>query len=159
MTAPDKLIQLYERTHWIIIQQTDGLTHKESLLQLPFRANCLNWVLGHIIVYRDRALDVLGERSLLTEIESEIYEQGGEPVVDGAQAVKLERLLSVLDQQQERLVTALKDIDSGRLAEIGDEETPRTVGDRVEFLQWHETYHVGQLEILRQLAGKDDAII
>jgi hypothetical protein len=126
---------------------------------LPFRANCLNWVLGHIIVYRDRALDVLGERSLLTEIESEIYEQGGEPVVDGAQAVKLERLLSVLDQQQERLVTALKDIDSGRLGEIGDEEPQRTVGDRVEFLQWHETYHVGQLEILRQLAGKDDAII
>jgi hypothetical protein len=26
-------------------------------------------------------------------------------------------------------------------------------------LHWHETYHVGQLELLRQLAGTDDAII
>jgi uncharacterized damage-inducible protein DinB len=159
MTAPDKLIQLYGRTHGIVIQQTDGLTHEESLLQLPFRANCLNWVLGHIIVYRDSALELLGERSLLTAAEAEIYEQGADPIADGTQAMKLERLLSVLDQQQERLVTALKDIDSGPLAEIVDEKTQRTVGDRVEFLQWHETYHVGQLEILRQLAGKDDAII
>ena len=24
---------------------------------------------------------------------------------------------------------------------------------------WHETYHTGQLELLRQLAGTDDAIV
>jgi hypothetical protein len=150
---------LYERTHWVIVQQTDGLTHKDSLLQLPFRANCLNWVLGHIIVHRDKTLELLGERSQLTAAETEIYEYGSEPVLSGARALKLERLLSVLDQQQQRLVSALKNIDSSSLAEIVDEEGQRTVGDRVEFLQWHETYHVGQLEILRQLAGKDDAII
>ena len=35
----------------------------------------------------------------------------------------------------------------------------RPVGQHVAGLHWHETYHTGQLELLRQLAGKNDAII
>ena len=34
-----------------------------------------------------------------------------------------------------------------------------TLADWVAFLHWHETYHVGQLELLRQLAGTNDKII
>ena len=34
-----------------------------------------------------------------------------------------------------------------------------TLGERLVFLHWHETYHVGQLELLRQLAGTNDAVI
>jgi hypothetical protein len=45
------------------------------------------------------------------------------------------------------------------LEAVADEENRRTVGERIEFMQWRETYHVGQLEILRQLAGVNDAII
>jgi hypothetical protein len=39
----------------------------------------------------------------------------------------------------------------------GDRKT--TVGQRAFFLYFHETYHVGQTELFRQLAGKDDKII
>jgi hypothetical protein len=35
----------------------------------------------------------------------------------------------------------------------------QTVGKQITFLQWHETYHLGQLEPLRQLAGKNDKVI
>jgi hypothetical protein len=34
-----------------------------------------------------------------------------------------------------------------------------TVGQRVLGLYFHETYHVGQLELLRQLAGTGDKVI
>ena len=34
-----------------------------------------------------------------------------------------------------------------------------TIGGMVSFLAMHETYHVGQLELLRHLAGKNDKII
>jgi hypothetical protein len=34
-----------------------------------------------------------------------------------------------------------------------------TLLDRVDFLFWYDTYHVCQLEYLRQLAGTDDAVI
>jgi len=34
-----------------------------------------------------------------------------------------------------------------------------TVGWRVLFLNFHFTYHVGQLELLRQLAGRSEKLI
>jgi hypothetical protein len=40
-----------------------------------------------------------------------------------------------------------------------NEERQQTVGDRIAGLHWHETYHTGQLDILRQLAGKDDGVL
>ncbi len=36
---------------------------------------------------------------------------------------------------------------------------PRSVGAWLHFLLWHETYHVGQMEYLRQLAGVNDKVI
>ena len=44
--------QDYERNTWLILHTLEGLTHAESLLHLPFKANCLNWVLGHILAGR-----------------------------------------------------------------------------------------------------------
>jgi hypothetical protein len=40
---------------------------------------------------------------------------------------------------------------------MADEE--ETAGQQIRFSHWHETYHVGQLELLRQLAGKNDKVI
>jgi uncharacterized damage-inducible protein DinB len=34
-----------------------------------------------------------------------------------------------------------------------------TLGQLIFFLYWHESYHTGQPEYLRQLAGKDDKVI
>lgn len=159
MISPELLVRLYERTHWVIVKQTDGLTHSDSLLQMRFRGNCLNWVLGHIIAYRDKVLEVLGETPIFTESEMSLYQRGAAPIMDGKSAVPLEKLLKALDESQERIMAALNEVTPDRLDAKADEGNERTVRDRIEFLQWHETYHVGQLEILRQLAGKDDAII
>ena len=59
----EMLIYLYGITYYVVKQQVDDLTHEDSLLQPPFRGNCLNWVLGHIVVHRDKALVTLGEQS------------------------------------------------------------------------------------------------
>ncbi|NIM94778.1 MAG: hypothetical protein GTO18_13845 [Anaerolineales bacterium] len=159
MNDPMLYVQRYKRAQRMISNQTEGLTHHDSLLQLPFRGNCMNWVLGHIMVYRDLVLQMLGEETLLDEREKSLYKKESEPITDEETAVPLERLLSVLQESEERLVTALEEVTSEGWeanAEQGDEYS---VGEWIEFLEWHENYHVGQLEILRQLAGKDDAII
>jgi len=155
----DKLIQVFGRNQWVINAQADGLTHADSVLQLPFRSNCLNWVLGHIVVYRDRVLELLGASPTLTQDEASFYLRDSEPITDGDTAVPLERLLDALGQSQERLKAALRQTSPDILAAIHDEERQQTVVDRIAFLLWHEVYHVGQLEILRQLAGTEDAII
>jgi uncharacterized damage-inducible protein DinB len=159
MTNSKLLVEQYERTFWVIVKQTEGLSNAESVLQLPFRSNCLNWILGHIIVYREKVLEILGEEPILTDSEKAIYQRGAEPIKDGETAVSLERLLDVLEKSQKKIIAILDGVTVESLNAKAEEGNNRTVGEMLEFLQWHETYHVGQLEILRQLAGKNDAII
>lgn len=154
-----KLIPAFKRNHWLVNQQTKGLSHKDSMLTLPFYDNCMNWVVGHIVHYRDKVLSELGERPSMAEAETALYQRESKPVTDSEQAVPLPRLLAALDDTQKRLSSILAEVTDEALAAVHDEERQSTVGDRLEFLLWHETYHVGQLEILRQLAGAQDAII
>lgn len=159
MTDPDKLIQSFKANQWVIHKQTEGLTHADSLLQLPFRGNCLNWVLGHIVEHRDKVLVLLNQPPTLSEAEETWYQTGSEPIKNGQEVVPLEKLLSALDQAQEQITEGLRQATPEVLATIYDKERQQTVGDRIAGLHWHETYHVGQLEILRQLAGPNDAVI
>jgi len=159
LTNPQKLIPLFERTYWIIQQQTKDLTHSDSVLQLPFRGNSMNWILGHIMASRNKMLAVFDEPPALEAAQADRYQRDSEPVTHADDAVSFEILLAAVDDSQKRIVAALKQATIEDLSVIYNEEHNFTVGDRLEFLHWHETYHVGQLEILRQLAGMDDKII
>ena len=156
-TRAESLAYYFSLTHNVIHMQLAGLTHADSLLQLPFRGNCLNWVLGHIIENRSTALTRLGRERVWSEEDEARYCRGSEAIVEEGQALSLEELLRVLDNSQESLVAALQGIGEAELDEVVDSK--RTLGELLAFLHWHETYHVGQLEILRQLAGKDDVVI
>jgi len=148
--------------NWEIIQlQTKGLSHAQCLLQPPFRGNCMNWVLGHIVDTRNSLLLALGEKPILTEEESARYRHGSEPVLaDGKDVIPLERLLSLLQHSQERVNVALPRLTPDDLArKVKDHRGETTFGNRIFFLYYHETYHTGQTELLRQLAGTDDKII
>jgi hypothetical protein len=161
-THPDAetLIQSFALTHRIIKLQTDGLSHEDSVLQPPFRANCLNWVLGHIIVGRDTALELLDQAPIWSREEAARYVSGSEPITSRERALPLDRLLGDLDRSQQQIESALQGISPGRLAaSVQSRGTERPLGQALAGLHWHETYHTGQLELLRQLAGKDDAII
>jgi hypothetical protein len=162
VTHPDaeSLIQSFGVTHHIIRLQTDGLSHADSLLQPPFRGNCLNWVLGHILVGRNQVLNLLGEPPIWGEGERQLYESGSAPIMSEEQALPLDRLLADLDQSQQQIVTALEQISPENLGAVVEfRGSARPLGQALAGLHWHETYHTGQLELLRQLAGTNDAII
>ena len=161
MIDRDQLAQAYAVNLNIIKRQAAGLSHADSLLQPPFRGNCLNWVLGHIAVNRDRVLRLLGEEPVLSEAETARYATGSEPVTGDQDGVlKLEELLERLGTGQERTLAGFQraaDADMDKEIEIGEQTT--TVGRRLFGLYFHETYHTGQTELLRQLAGTDDKVI
>jgi uncharacterized damage-inducible protein DinB len=147
---------LFGRTHRVIHMQTEGLTHNDSVLQPPYRGNCLNWVLGHIIVSRNELLERLSASLAWEKEDLARYERRSEPITQAQQALPLERLLDELDRSQELLLATFKETPAATWETPVDDET---LADWVAFLHWHETYHVGQLELLRQLAGKNDKII
>ena len=110
ITATD-LIGALERNLDILKSQTQGLTHADSLLQLPFRGNCMNWVLGHIAATRNTMLLFLGEEAILSEAHVKRYGYGSEPVCgDGEDILTLEQLLTVLEQSQKAMTASLQKI-------------------------------------------------
>ena len=161
MITTTDLIGGLERNLGIIKAQTEDLSHADSLLQLPFRGNCLNWVLGHMAENRNTLLRFLGEEAILSEAHAARYGYGSEPVCgDGDDILTLEQLLAALEQSQGALAARLETITPEEMAR--EEESflgTTTLGQLVFFLFWHESYHVGQPEYLRQLAGKDDKVI
>jgi hypothetical protein len=158
LNDPTVVIRTLEANYGIIKRQVEGLTHEDSLLQLPFRGNCLNWVVGHIVMARGRMLKLMQLDPVLTPEQAQLYETGSNPITDGGVALRFESLLECLDAAHQQLIAALRASsveDLGAL--IPDSE--RTVGEQLRGLAWHETYHTGQTEILRQLSGINDKVI
>jgi len=161
MITVTDLIESLERNLDIIKAQTQGLTHADSLLQLPFRGNCLNWVVGHIAANRNTMLHFLGEEGILGEAHAARYAYDSEPVCgEDGDILTLEELLVALERGQKALVARLQTIPAEDLArDVESWLGTTTLGQLVFYLLWHESYHTGQTEALRQLAGKGDKVI
>ena len=162
MISPEYLASAYARNVQIIKQQTDGLSHADSLVQLPFRANCMNWVVGHLVTNRNSVLKLLGAELALEAERAARYAYESEPITgDGPGVLPLEELLAILECAQERLTSLLATITPDELNRqvvvFGDR--PMTVGEWLLFFFFHDSYHTGQTEILRQAVGKNDKII
>ena len=161
MNAKD-ILSLFQTNYWVIQQQLKDLTHEDTLLQLPFRGNCANWVLGHLLVSREGLLKQhMGIKSMWSEDELARYKYDSEPITsaDDPAILHLDRLMADFERTQKQMEDGFAEISDAQLAAVVDEKRQRTAGYSMLFTAWHEGYHVGQLEYLRQLAGKDDKII
>lgn len=161
MITPQDLAGGYALNVRLVRMQTNGLSHADSLVQTPYNINSLNWVLGHLAVNRDRVLVLLGQEPLLSPEERGRYETGSDPVKDDGEGIlPLERLLELLARGQETIDEVMPQLTATELdREIQVGEHTTTVGKRLYGLYFHDTYHTGQTDLLRQVAGKNDRVI
>ena len=159
MITPQYLAQSFAGNLNILDRQLDGLSHEDSLLQLPFRGNCLNWVLGHLLEARGRMMK--GLLDLPTVIQPEelaIYGFGRDPITeDGEAVIKMERLVKQLHATQDPINERMGSMDLEEFNMVSDFDIP--LSQNLMFFYFHETYHIGQTELLRQLAGVNDKVI
>jgi hypothetical protein len=101
-------------------------------------------------------LALLGQKTVLEAREAALYETGSE-VVSMQTAIPLVRLLDALNDSQTSLVEGLSTASQEALLAFNGEEPGQTIGSRIAWEHWHETYHVGQLEILRQVSSEREA--
>ena len=141
--------------------QTNGLTHADSLIQLPFRGNCMNWTLGHLLLCREELFDILSAPRVFPPDTFARYDSGTAPIIDDSpEIIRLERMLEMLDQQAPHLTALIANTTEEKYADtVQVGKNTRKIAQRVLFYFFHEANHVGELSILRQLAGKDDQII
>ena len=156
----ETLLNSLKRCNRTIHDEIKDVTHAESLVQPPYNVNCLNWVLGHIITSRDSSLRLLHLPAQLSEAERLAYGHGSQPLADPQTATDFEALVEKLDCSFEQLtpaIIALSEEDLGADTTFFGPSQP--LYDWLVFFQWHETYHIGQLDLLRQMSGKNDKII
>jgi hypothetical protein len=146
----DKLLEGYKLNNWLIHQYVDDVSEDEGVLQPPFDANCMNWVLGHIIFRRNSSLVCLGKDPLWGDQISEKYRTGSTPIKSKDQARLMQELIADLDQSQTLLIASLESATELDLDELVENDRGRKkAADHLRGFHWHETFHVGQLDLLR----------
>lgn len=134
----------------------EGISHADSLVQPP-DGNCINWMVGHIIVSRDSILRHCGAEPVAPAVVVERYARGSAPISnDGLDAVPLDELRSLMARSSEALLAAFEAVDDATLDGGDDPERPPRA--RIQFLLLHDTYHAGQIALARRIAGKPGAI-
>ena len=160
MTDANQVIYYFELNQRMIRLQTEGITHQESLIQPSFKGNCMNWVLGHIVENRNNILEAMGLKKIWNDEKCYFYKRGSNPITPDSKCLNFDELLGDLEISLETLLPHLRSLPEGFYnLENKPENVRNTKLDKLTFYLWHETYHIGQLELLRQLAGKNDSII
>ncbi|MGG5207999.1 hypothetical protein ACQWU4_03565 [Chryseobacterium sp. MIQD13] len=132
----------------VILMNIDGITQEESMVFPNGEANCMNWILGHLLYIRNAFLETLGETSVWDDEKFSCYNRGAIPLDRIDELVTFEELKSYLQQSQDKLEAKLITIESFN---------PETINDIAIFCL-HELYHSGQLGYLRRVLGKPGAI-
>jgi len=151
MLHHEELIEAYATNTMLIGRLTEGISHDESLLQPPFPTNCTNWILGHILVSRNESIRLSFGENMWPDVFIKRYDSGSEPITREDESVRyLNGLLKDIRDSQEWLAGLLRNLTDHALEQLyEDENGSRARWQCIRGLQWHETYHIGQLELLR----------
>jgi hypothetical protein len=132
----------------VISMNIDGISNEEAMIFPNGEANCMNWILGHLIYIRNAFLNVLGEEPVWDNEKFSCYNRGEIPLNRKDEFVSFEELKSYLKQSQDKFETKLNSLESIDPAIIKE----------VSGLSLHEIYHSGQFGYLRRILGKPGAI-
>ncbi|GAB0156490.1 hypothetical protein CHRYSEOSP005_17550 [Chryseobacterium sp. Alg-005] len=132
----------------VISMNLEGITHEESMIFPNGDANCMNWILGHLIYIRNAFLNILGEESVWDNEKFSAYNRGEIPLNRKDEFVNFEDLKSYLKNSQDKLESAFNKLEKIDHENVND----------LAILSFHEAYHSGQLGYLRRILGKPGVI-
>jgi len=148
--------------HGVFHRNTEGITHVETLEQPQPAGNCMNWIGGHLADARNGILRLLDRPPVFPEEYSERYRRGSAPITEPGRALDWSRIVAAMDESHEAILDALTTIAPERLAApMPEDRNPfqvSNVGEMLGTFVFHESYHVGQLGVLRRVYGKAGAI-
>jgi hypothetical protein len=99
------------------------------------------WLLAHLIVSRDGILGRLGAERVWDDDARSRYGHGSD--AGAGDYPPMADLVALLSLQGERIDAAL----------ASEPELPGDALDRIDFMVWHEIYHLGQATLYRRAAG------
>jgi uncharacterized damage-inducible protein DinB len=137
----------------VINRNLEDVSEEESLITPEAGGSSMNWVFGHIIVNRDDVLTMLGQEPVSAEELVNRYKRGSSPTKE----VTLEELRKLFAESQKRLRAGFSSKTDEDLA-VTVEGSEDSLEKNLLQYYFHESYHAGELGVLRRVAGKDGAI-
>ena len=135
----------------------EGVTHEDSLKASADGGNCMNWVLGHIVVARTGMLALFGGAPTLDEDQRALYARQSKPIGPGSDCVPFDELERAFDTSQSLLIEQLQAADdalwSTKVPGLFDPDKREPCGVQLATLVFHEAYHAGQLGTIRRAIG------
>ena len=161
MITKEEFAHMLTFEHDLLLRQLEDISHEESLLQPQPGGNCLNWIMGHLVQTQVDILKAIGGKAPTDLPDLARYRIGSEPITcDGDDVIRLQQLTDTY--------TLLSGLITDRLDHISeadfDEEIDFWQGKRRRgyiafFYFFHNSYHLGQLEQLRNLTGRTEKVI
>jgi uncharacterized damage-inducible protein DinB len=149
------LSQLFEMNFGALSGNLEGITHEQSLVLPQPEGNCINWVLGHMVASRSRILPLLEVQPPWDSELSFLYSGRPEAEWSTARAIQLESIKVDYARSQQAILTALHGMTNAKLTKaIKGKPLLEVLG----FAHFHETYHVGQIGLLRRIVGHHGVI-
>ncbi|MCP3915956.1 MAG: DinB family protein [bacterium] len=149
-------------TDFAVRKNLEGIGHEDSLRSAGEGGNSMNWVLGHLVNTRSSMLELLGGEPVTDARHGELYGRGSGPADTTSDTVALEELLRLWDASQAALLARLdacgpSDLER-RVPKLFEPENEETVAEQLAAFLFHESYHTGQLGVIRRSVGKAGAI-
>lgn len=135
----------YQNNHFVLSGNLTDISHHDSLQTPPTGGSSINWVLGHIVCYRMRSLELLGQPQPQLAQMKTLYDFNTLP--NSETALPIEELKALYEATQAQLLAELHQLDEGVEKE-----------DRLVFYAYHETMHSGQFAIIRRMLGKGPGV-
>ncbi|MDP8207225.1 MAG: hypothetical protein P9L92_11220 [Candidatus Electryonea clarkiae] len=153
-----ELVLMYGIAHRVLIRNLKEISDEESLTFMQPGGNCINWVVGHILVSRNDLLVKLGKDSIINDEYYTLYKRGTEGNINYS-AFPLSGMVEILNESIDSVMKAIEMIKYEDLKEVDHtgESDDNIVGE-LAFFHFHESYHIGQVGILRRLLGKEGVI-
>lgn len=145
----------------IIKEQINGVSNPEMLIQPPNGGNCMLWTLGHLTESLITILHFLDGKKPANLADLSRYERGSEPILGPEPGLMTaSELMDTYQVLHQAILEKLAPMtDSNFDEEIPGFGRPARRGWMLFFMEFHHAYHIGQLELLRNLAGHTEKII
>jgi uncharacterized damage-inducible protein DinB len=148
-----RFINAFRGNTLYLLNMLKGLTDEDMLL-CTGESNTIGWILGHIIRYRGTILQKMNK-----EIEIKDFEKNFERGAKKNKELKInyEEAINNFSSRGDKIVTALSDMDDEAFKQNIGMELPDGKNDLeslLSFLSWHETFHLGQIDLIKAAVGK-----
>jgi hypothetical protein len=161
MITPKEYQSMLEGNLELIKEQIKDVSDSEMLIQPPNGGNCMLWTLGHLTESLIPILRFLDGKKPEGLTDLSRFERGSEPILGPEAglmtASELMTAYEVLHQAVLEKLEPMTDADFDE--EVPGFGRPARRGWMLFFMEFHHAYHIGQLELLRNLAGHTEKII